>query len=440
MTWYWKSYSESNSAQTPLIECSPLLSRKALCIPGSPKAEHCTLSRDVSTDWWRMAPNSAPRVKLRTNSAPSPYFPKWISMRVSQVSVHRQVRPEQDNVALCPWSASQLKIFVNSLKNMIAVSCCLHSFSFVIRFHSFSCSLQPRLATQLFKGDGCFVVGVVGVHFAGPKCSVDAWWLQQHVKAWPFIVYVFFIWGEDEFCLTTTLENASHGTDSQATMLTRQIHRTAAKEGRLPNCLYIGADNTPKETKNTTVICWAIFLLASLRDTALSAIEFPVPACRAHPTDRSTGSFHVWSLPYEAERTTQWRRWRTYRLHVSRPSGSTGLTTDPPTILLISEGSLALRFTDTGMCTHCDSMLTHQVCGWSGSSMFRMKLGTSRVWWLSLIALMYSQLQSLPWWLMSSVSWRKASICTSWTGLSLGLTFHRWLHRGCDSKSLHYIN
>ena len=83
--------------------------------------------------------------------------------------------------------------------------------------------------------------------------------------------------------MTTTLENASHGTDSQATMLTRQIHRTAAKEGRLPNCLYIGADNTPKETKNTTVICWAIFLLASLRDTALSAIEFPVPACRAHP-------------------------------------------------------------------------------------------------------------------------------------------------------------
>ena len=77
--------------------------------------------------------------------------------------------------------------------------------------------------------------------------------------------------------MTTTLENASHGTDSQATMLTRQIHRTAAKEGRLPNCLYIGTDYTPKETKNTTVICWAIFMLASLRDTALSAIEFQYP-------------------------------------------------------------------------------------------------------------------------------------------------------------------
>ena len=440
MTWYWKSYSESNSAQTPLIECSPLLSRKALCIPGSPKAEHCTLSRDVSTDWWRMAPNSAPRVKLRTNSAPSPYFPKWISMRVSQVSVHRQVRPEQDNVALCPWSASQLKIFVNSLKNMIAVSCCLHSFSFVIRFHSFSCSLQPRLATQLFKGDGCFVVGVGGRSFCWPQmqrgCMMVAAACESVAVYCVCVLHLrrgWILFDDDTGkCIPWHRFAGNHvdKVDSQNSCQRRPtsklfVHWSGqhSKRDEEYNCDLLGHFLVGKSSRHCAVGHW-------VSSTRLSGT----------PTDRSTGSFHVWSLPYEAERTTQWRRWRTYRLHVSRPSGSTGLTTDPPTILLISEGSLALRFTDTGMCTHCDSMLTHQVCGWSGSSMFRMKLGASRVWWLSLIALMYSQLQSLPWWLMSSVSWRKASICTSWTGLSLGLTFHRWLHRGCDSKSLHYIN
>eukprot|EP00435_Cladocopium_sp_Y103_P018903 s434_g4.t1 len=84
-------------------------------------------------------------------------------------------------------------------------------------------------------------------------------------------------WGEDEFCITTTLENASHGASSQATMLTRQLHRTALKEGKLPSCLYIGADNTPKETKNGTVISWAIWLLSCLRETNLTAIEFQYP-------------------------------------------------------------------------------------------------------------------------------------------------------------------
>lgn len=45
----------------------------------------------------------------------------------------------------------------------------------------------------------------------------------------------------------------------------------------MPNCLYVGADNTVKETKNSTVITWAIFILISLRSTTLSAIEFQYP-------------------------------------------------------------------------------------------------------------------------------------------------------------------
>ena len=57
----------------------------------------------------------------------------------------------------------------------------------------------------------------------------------------------------------------------------RQIHRTSLKENRLPNTLYIEADNTPKETKNGTVLCWGIWLLASLRSTNLKALEFQFP-------------------------------------------------------------------------------------------------------------------------------------------------------------------
>lgn len=60
-------------------------------------------------------------------------------------------------------------------------------------------------------------------------------------------------------------------------MLTRQLHRTSLKEGRLPNCLFIGADNTPKEAKNGTLINWGIWLLCVLRSTNLKEIEFQYP-------------------------------------------------------------------------------------------------------------------------------------------------------------------
>lgn len=60
-------------------------------------------------------------------------------------------------------------------------------------------------------------------------------------------------------------------------MLMRQLHRTAQKEGRLPVCLYIGADNTPKETKNSTLVSWSIFLLSALQHTNLRCVEFQYP-------------------------------------------------------------------------------------------------------------------------------------------------------------------
>ena len=63
----------------------------------------------------------------------------------------------------------------------------------------------------------------------------------------------------------------------QSTILTRQLHRTACKEGKLPSTLFIGADNTPKETKNSTNVSWGIWLLASLRGTALREIQWQYP-------------------------------------------------------------------------------------------------------------------------------------------------------------------
>lgn len=86
--------------------------------------------------------------------------------------------------------------------------------------------------------------------------------------------------GEDEFCLTTTFEDHPHGANMQSTILTRQLHRTACKEGKLPSTLFIGADNTPKETKNSTNVSWGIWLLASLRGTALREIQWQYPT---HP-------------------------------------------------------------------------------------------------------------------------------------------------------------
>ena len=64
-------------------------------------------------------------------------------------------------------------------------------------------------------------------------------------------------------------------------ILTRQLHRTSQKEGRLPRTLYIGADNTPKETKNSTTAVWAVFMLAALQDTSLER-RIPVSTSRTY--------------------------------------------------------------------------------------------------------------------------------------------------------------
>ena len=53
-----------------------------------------------------------------------------------------------------------------------------------------------------------------------------------------------------EWGITTTLEDCKHGSETQASLVLARLHAAACGSCRLPEKLCIGADNTPKETKN----------------------------------------------------------------------------------------------------------------------------------------------------------------------------------------------
>ena len=64
--------------------------------------------------------------------------------------------------------------------------------SVICFFLVFEFECLPRLSTALFKTGERFVVGVVGVHYAGPKRALDAllqsrWWAKEFGVAW-FVV------------------------------------------------------------------------------------------------------------------------------------------------------------------------------------------------------------------------------------------------------------
>ena len=72
----------------------------------------------------------------------------------------------------------------------------------------------------------------------------------------------------------TMFDDCLHGANMQATTILLNLWETATKEQRIPETFHVGADNTPKETKNSTVVCWAIFLLCVLEDTPLWRVSF----------------------------------------------------------------------------------------------------------------------------------------------------------------------
>lgn len=64
-------------------------------------------------------------------------------------------------------------------------------------------------------------------------------------------------------------EDGPHGANMQRTSILMSLHTAALMEGHLPRVLHIGADNTPKETNNSTTMACIIWLLCILRTTAL---------------------------------------------------------------------------------------------------------------------------------------------------------------------------
>jgi len=55
----------------------------------------------------------------------------------------------------------------------------------------------------------------------------------------------------------------------QCTNILENLHTAALQEGHLPEIFHIAADNTPKETKNSTVMAFIIWLLSVLMHTCL---------------------------------------------------------------------------------------------------------------------------------------------------------------------------
>ena len=46
------------------------------------------------------------------------------------------------------------------------------------------------------------------------------------------------------------MDERAHGSEMQSSVILQNLHEVAMHEGHLPEELNIGADNTPKETKN----------------------------------------------------------------------------------------------------------------------------------------------------------------------------------------------
>ena len=70
----------------------------------------------------------------------------------------------------------------------------------------------------------------------------------------------------------TVFNDCGHGAEMQSSVILQNLHEVAMLEGHLPEELNIGADNTPKETKNQYTFWFLIWLLCALEDTPLKVI------------------------------------------------------------------------------------------------------------------------------------------------------------------------
>lgn len=83
--------------------------------------------------------------------------------------------------------------------------------------------------------------------------------------------------------IRTVFENCSHGSEMQSSTIPLNFHGVAMREGRLPEELIIGTDNTAEETKNH-FLCWfCMWLLCVLAGTPLwSHLLCCLPVAHTH--------------------------------------------------------------------------------------------------------------------------------------------------------------
>ena len=74
--------------------------------------------------------------------------------------------------------------------------------------------------------------------------------------------------------MTTVFQDCSHGANMQSSCILKNLHKVAMAEGHVAEEIDVGADNTPKETKNQVTVWFAVWLLCSLSDTELWALSF----------------------------------------------------------------------------------------------------------------------------------------------------------------------
>ena len=70
----------------------------------------------------------------------------------------------------------------------------------------------------------------------------------------------------------TVFKDCEHGSEMQCSAILQNLHEVAMREGHLPEEFNVGADNTPKETKNQYTFWFLIWLLCALDGTPLRVI------------------------------------------------------------------------------------------------------------------------------------------------------------------------
>ena len=107
--------------------------------------------------------------------------------------------------------------------------------------------VQALRNTQFLKGGSRLVVSLVGVWAPG-------------------------LWANP--IMYTVLEDQIHGANMIAALLVDMLLESVQRQNCLPRRMFIHADNTAKETKNTIVLYAAIWMLVQMQRTRLQSIEF----------------------------------------------------------------------------------------------------------------------------------------------------------------------